>query len=220
MADKLPKPKSKKSASSDAPASPEKATAKVTASAQPPAPNALTDKQTKDFAVKAVRLEKAYQETRERCTGEISSAQGLYRAHLKDFKKQGGNPDILTKFIALAKRDPEEVARETRQLNQLAKLMELPLFAHLGVMDDGRTTATAIEDDKGDPLARLEAEGYASGKAGKTMSECKFAEETPEHDAWLKGWKKALGENAGVKALPAGRAKANGKHGATGATAH
>ncbi|HVJ44648.1 MAG TPA: hypothetical protein VM639_24335 [Dongiaceae bacterium] len=222
MAAKLPKPRSKKSATTTQP-EPEAKSAKPTASAQPPAPNALSPSQMKEFAKKAVRLEKNYQSTRERAQAEISSELGIYRAHLKDFKKQGGNPDDLTWYIQMLKRDPDEIARETNRRNELAKLMDLPLFAHVGVMKDGRTVATAIEDAKTGPastIEQIEAEGYVAGKAAKPMSVCEYAEETPEHDAFLAGWKKGQGENAGVKALPNGGRKANGKNGAAGAMAH
>jgi ribosome modulation factor len=131
-------------------------------------------------------------------------------------------------LIEISKRDPDELAREVREINRLAKIAGIPIGYQLGLFEDGKSVATAIEDEKagdgGDPLKKLEAEGYVAGKAGKTMSACSFAEETPEHDAFMKGWKKATGENAGLKntpAAPAAARKAAGKSGAAnGATAH
>lgn len=215
MADKLPKPKSKKSATTPQP-EPDIKSAKPTAQAQPPAPNSMSEKQMREFVIKAIKQEKRLVETRARCNAEIASERALLGAIEKDFKKQGGNLDALKQLIEHSKRDPEELAREVREINRLAKLAGIPIGYQLGLFEDGRSVATAIEDDAGDPLKKLEAEGYVAGKAGKTMSTCGHAEETPEHDAFLKGWKRATGENAGVGSTP--RKPRNGA--AAGATAH
>lgn len=140
---------------------------------------------------------------------EIKSAEGVFRAVLKDGKKKGVDPDDILWRLAQRARSPEEIDKETKRRNRLAFLTGLPIGTQLGIFEHGDTIATAIENAaQGDPAEVALNLGREAGKAGKPQSTCPYAEGTPQHESWLDGWaaeqkKLALGVGRGRKGASA-----------------
>jgi ribosome modulation factor len=145
---------------------------------------------------------------------EIKSAEGVFRAVLKDGKKKGVDPDDILWRLAQRSRSVEDIDKENKRRNRLAFLTNLPIGTQLGMFEDGKTTiATAIENAaKGDRDEVARNLGREAGKAGKPQSTCIYAEGTPQHDAWLDGWA------AEQKALALGVGR--GRNGGASASAH
>lgn len=102
----------------------------------------------------------------------MQEANGRYRAVLKEAKKAGVDPAAVIWWLESRGRDPEEIDRETRSRNRVAKLMGLPIFTQLGLFDDDTTVATAVDQaqlaaEDRDPYK----EGYSLGWAGKAYSQ-------------------------------------------------
>jgi ribosome modulation factor len=174
-----------------------------------PKPN-LTDETIAEYFNKLVAAKKEHEDALK----AAKEKNGIYRSILKDFKKVGGDTDVMVWRINQRNRTPEEIDRETRLRNHYAKATNLPLGSQLG-MDDllGVSVATAIENAaKSDTDEVARNLGAKAGKAGKPQSTSPYAEGTPQHEAWLDGW----AEEQKRLALSIGRGKSSGE----GAPAH
>jgi ribosome modulation factor len=145
-----------------------------------------------EFTNKAIKAHSEFEEKR----GEAKKAQASYRAVLKDAKKAGVDQDSIVWLINARKREPEDIDRETRNRNRIAKLMALPIGTQLGLLDDGSTVATAVDNEKqaapvADVAGQAYSDGYEAGRVAKPHSDCPHAEETPLHTRWMDGWAKA-----------------------------
>jgi len=155
-------------------------------------------KETYDRALKAkLAAEKAAKDA-EPYKAEIKSAEGVFRAVLKDGKKKGVDPDDILWRLAQRSRSPEEIDKETKRRNRLAFLTNLPIGTQLGMFEDGKTTiATAIENaNSPDGEQAAHQAGYDAGKAGKGITTNPYPLESAAFDAFEKGWGKQQSERA------------------------
>jgi len=151
----------------------------------------VTDATIIEFTNKAIAAHADFEEKQ----AEAKKAQALYRATLKDAKKAGVDQDSIIWLIASRKREPGDIDRETRNRNRIAKLMQLPIGTQLGLLDDGTTVATAVDDAKqAEQADNSYFDGYEAGKLGKPHSSCEHAEGTQQRESWLDGWGKAQAE--------------------------
>lgn len=164
-------------------------------------PGNVTDETIEEFARKAVA---AYRELEKR-QAEAKSANGTYRSILKDAKNNGVDQDSIAWYIRQLKREPDDIDRETRNRNRIARVMGLPIGTQLGLFGDGTTVATVVDETKiadqqpaGESAAERalsiakdlgpHAAGYLAGKNGAPWDTCPFAGATAERDTWVKGW--------------------------------
>lgn len=132
----------------------------------------------------------------------LNRANGFYRKQLGLAKKDGHNPDDIIWWLNNKDRDPAEIDRETRNRTRIARIMELPIGTQLGLLEDGMTVATAIDNDKAVTTAEIDQIkelGFRAGKAGKPAIENPYLDKegSPEDLAWAGGWRDGQAENMG-----------------------
>lgn len=155
----------------------------------------VTDDQIKSLVGECVDLEAEYQ----KALTAANAKKATYRAKLKEFKKATGlATETATKYIALAKRDPQEVTREFDELNRIMRLMGLPVGTQLGLFGDGESVATKVDNDKqaeADEMSDMEQKaahaGYDAGERGVPDTKNPHAEGARLHEIWADNWGKA-----------------------------
>lgn len=123
---------------------------------------------------------------------KVKGVMGSRKALLKDLQKFDVSRDDALWYLSSRKRDVEEIDRETRARNRIAKLMQLPIGAQLGMFDDGDSVAKVI--DSADP----EQMGYDAALAGKTSDDNPHDDGSPAFLKWNVGFNRGI--EAGVKA--------------------
>ncbi len=114
---------------------------------------------------------------------EVATIRGERSGLMKRFRKAGGETDDARWYIATQKRKPEEVAAETRRRNQLAELMDLPLFAILGQAQNGNSVATNVDNRKIDGAQqKASGKGRKGGKTQKSAASTARTSELPGFD--------------------------------------
>lgn len=197
---------------------------KKTGKAAKPAPlllgSAADDvvKDVYDRALKAkLAAEKAAKDA-EPYKAEIKSAEGVFRAVLKDGKKKGVDPDDILWRLAQRNRSPEQIDKETKRRNRLAYLTGLPIgtqISMLGLMEDGTSIATKLENDaKPDSVEAAHQAGYDAAHAGNGITTNPYPLESEQFDAYERGW----GTQQSERALSMGKGKNGGA--SAGAAAH
>lgn len=125
---------------------------------------------------------------------KVKGTMASRKALLEDLKKFDIDKKDALWYLAARKRDPEEIDRETKSRNRIARLMQLPIGAQLGLFEDGDSVAKVI--DSGDP----EQMGYDAAMNHKSPDDCPFEDGSPEFLKWQAGHGKGL-EAAAKKAL-------------------
>lgn len=145
-------------------------------------------------------------------------ASGAYRNAIKAAKASGLDPDDLTEFLRLRKKDPEEVTRSFTNINNMLLWGKVPVGAQLGIFaKDGTTVATRLEDreigdveqpaDDGPQPAHdasftmVGAAAWDAGKTGRPNDGGGWADGTPQRMRWDNDWARG---NAEFEALPPG----------------
>lgn len=156
---------------------------------------------------------------------EMQSCNGFYRNELKEAAKAGISKKAIIDAIKLKSQDPEEIARDFADLNEMLVIAKVPVATkpvQLGMFDDGESVATKIEKgnlqatkDREFNLEGLKEAGYRAGLAGKSSDENPHAGDdgSPEQLAWAGGHRDGQAEN--MKAF-----KGNGSTTAASAAAH
>lgn len=166
---------------------------KQTPAKQAEARSNLTDDTTRELLYAAVALDKDVQII----AAELATARSAYSNHKKKAKKLGLEPDDVSWYVNQCKRDPEDIDRETRRRNHIARATGLPITAQLGLFDDGTTVATVIEEDRLASLPDHEKmtseEAFSAGSAayasGQSWEAVPFKEDSDARRAsWLGGW--------------------------------
>lgn len=156
----------------------------------PAPPTNVTDETIREHCQKAARHFGELQTARE----GVSVAMGTYRAALKEAKKAGVPTQAIIWYLAARSRDPEEIDRETRERNRIAKVMALPIGHQLGLFDDGETVAHKVDQDKlkAQAAGRLPddaySEGVLAGKDGKPITVNPYPLDSAAFDQFEKGW--------------------------------
>lgn len=79
-----------------------------------------------------------------------SGANARYRSAIKVALKIGASIGLTSEdvvwWVGAEDRDPAEIDAETRRRNKLAELMALPIGTQLGLLDNGDSVATKVED--------------------------------------------------------------------------
>lgn len=170
----------------------------------------VTDETIRQHALKAIAAHNEFMEAQD----EAKKKQGVYRAVIKDAKKDGVNHAMLAKFVTMRRQEPADIDRDTRDLNRIARIMEFPIGSQLGLFDNGKSVATAVEDQKQAEAKQNDLEdarfaGQEAGKRGDPHSKCQYEEGTQEHEAWMDAWGKeqaAIALNMGRGGAEAGAA--------------
>lgn len=156
-------------------------------------------------------------------------AAGVYRAGVKTAKSLGKalslGDDTILWYLNNYERDPEDIAKETRERNLIAQIMGLPLFAHLGVTESGESVASVVdgeqiakgrttgadEDDFDSPEA-IEASGYRAvdNKFMRDDNPYPSDSKPDEYEAWNAGWDRRQAEIAASMTPPPGRRASRG----------
>jgi hypothetical protein len=162
------------------------------------------------------------------------SANGAYRAAIKAAKTSGIDTDDLLEFLRLRKKDPEEVTRRFKALNEMLLWGDVPVGTQLGIFEDGRSVATHGEDRKAadgedaprKSLSEIGADAFDACKSGLPIGDNPYPTDTVEGQRWRNDWLRAEQEavdkarEAGAPAKPAtaappkagkGAAKGGGK---------
>lgn len=157
----------------------------------PAPPTNVTDETIREHCQKAARHFGELQTARE----GVSVAMGTYRAALKEAKKAGVPTQAIIWYLAARSRDPEEIDRETRERNRIARVMALPIGTQLGLFEDGSTVAGAVDQAKLDAVAAGErqpddaySEGKIAGADGKPLSANPYPAESAAFDEFERGW--------------------------------
>lgn len=163
---------------------------------EPIALSNVSDATIQEFYDKALNAKVEHEEALK----EAKSKNGMFRAVLKDAKRVGVPTSMLLWRLAQRHRTPDEIDRETKERNRIARLTNLPVGTQLGLLDDGTTVATAIDNDhqadqQGDADIDARQAGYNAGRAGKTLSSNPHMEGSDEFDEFEAGWGAAMGDN-------------------------
>ena len=184
MARKLTQATARKRAAQNAPA-PEP-------DAPPLAPGSnVTDATIAKHIAKATRLYEVAQGKK----AEYDSANNAYRASLKDAKAEG--VEELAWLMKARKLEPDDIDRQTRMRNRLARVAKLPIGTQLGIFDE----APGAAGGNGKPVERKTVAGavdsmelldqtYQAGKVAAGLDKHKNPH-PPEagevRDAWQRG---------------------------------
>lgn len=135
----------------------------------------------------------------EKLQAEAKKAQASYRAELKASRAMGVEPADITWGLAILKRDVEDVNREIRGRNEMARALGIPISEQLGLFADGETVATKVDQDKIAAGGEIDAEeaGYQAARAGKTMAAnpYDFTSDAENFDKFEKGWGRGVAAN-------------------------
>ena len=182
MARKLTKSTARRRAAQSAPA-PEP-------DAPPPAPGSnVTDATIAKHIAKATRLYEVAQGKK----AEYNSANNAYRACLKDAKAEG--VEELAWLMKARKLEPDDIDRQTRMRNRLARVAKLPIGTQLGIFDEapaaaGGAKASAKVTVAGQVDMDLLHSTYEAGKVAAGLDKHKNPH-PPEagevRDAWQRG---------------------------------
>lgn len=129
-----------------------------------------------------------------------SAANSVYRNHLKDFKKAGGDADALLDALRFSKMEPEDATRQMQRTNIYMRRMGLPVGSQFGLFDDGQSVADKAEQDRmardagperlsEKSLTAIEEDGFAAGLAGKSAASHGYEEGSPADLRWSAGWR-------------------------------
>lgn len=178
--------------------------------APPAAGGNVTEETVRDYAR---RLRSAKADTEEKrivaaaARKAVSTCVGFERAIYKDAKRAGIETGRLELLMNHWARDPEEVAREMAQL-----AADLKAVGHVTDGNDDIFTYAAKNyermasgmassprpSDGDDDLDQIKELGGRAGKAGKPSTDNPYDDDgSPEHLAWLGGWRDGQAENLG-----------------------
>lgn len=145
---------------------------------------------------------------------KVKGVMSRRRALFKDLKRYGIDREDAQWYLAARRRDPEDIDRETRSRNRIAKLMGLPIGTQLGLFEDGTTVATAAENANPqniavDPIQQ----GKDAAFEGKSRDDCPYPRRDGRRQKWLIGWDQGIEDNVnktfGPKNGAAGEAVVN-----------
>jgi uncharacterized protein (UPF0335 family) len=167
----------------------------------------VTDETIDEFCDKALAAKSDLEKIEE----DARSQRGVYRAILKDAKKAGVDPDAITDWLKLRKKDPEDINRDFAWKNRIYRLRKLPIGTQLGIdLETGETIATQVdekttrkrggakakkENGEADPRAAYIA-GYDAGKAGKSAKSGSRGITGEAAVEFQKGWQQGMKDAA------------------------
>lgn len=140
----------------------------------------------------------------EQAQADAKALTGVYRGHLKAYKKAGGAIDELIIAWDLSKMEPADASRHIRKVNEHLLWLKVPLDGNqatmFGVFQDGKSVAAHVEDNQmeaslTDEVRRHQANGagYAAGRSA-TVIDNPYDASTDLHGAWQQGYVRAQDE--------------------------
>lgn len=160
----------------------------------------IPDKTVLKFSTDALRLWQSAQKLKE----QYDSANGAYRAKLKDAKGAGIDPAAITRYIKNRDKDPSDLDREDREYYRVARLMGLPVGTQLDIWAESGSPAKAVDEEvtvrarngKAGTVPKASAKapagvdaagklGYEHGKIGKG-EKSPYGHNTSEHAAYMR----------------------------------
>jgi ribosome modulation factor len=164
----------------------------------------VTGDTKKEFFVEARDAKKELDEEQaavRAATTKRNKANGAYRNVLKRASQAGISAEALADALSIVDRDPIEVARHNRQVNEFLLIAEFPLEpgGQYGLFADGESVAAKVDKAKmadSDDIEHAKEAGYVAGKAGKPETDCPFEDDgSPEALAWIGRHRDAQKEN-------------------------
>lgn len=129
---------------------------------------------------------------------KVDTANGEYRAVLKRAKGLGMEPGDITWYIQARKRDIQDIDRETRRRNEIARLMGLPIGTQLGMFDDGQTVGATVErdktrDEKITTIGEAGHAGYEAARSGQSLDDNPYDNDpnSPLARAWAERFRQS-----------------------------
>jgi ribosome modulation factor len=140
-----------------------------------------------------------------------AKANGAYRNVLKRAEQHGVSAHALSQTLAFMERDPVEVQKEIRDLNEMLTIAEYPLDGgQYGMFADGTTVSMRVDNAKQGIVTDTEIDaakqaGLIAGKAGKSTDANPYKiDGSPENLAWEGARRDGQAENlAGLGRGPA-----------------
>lgn len=164
----------------------------------------VTDDTIRELCLEALARKNEHEDA----VAEAKTANAEYRAVLKKAKKLGVLPEVIIIWLNDRKLEVADVSNRLAQQNRVYQLMKLPVGTQLGFDLNGKSIATAIEDDAKPPLEgsveEADKAGYDAAFAGKGITTNPYPLETAQFDAFEKGWGRQQSERALSMGKPEG----------------
>lgn len=172
-----------------------------------------TEKRFKEMFGEIDAAQKDFEEANSKAQGLKAIMRNKLKVAYALGEKLGHDKATINAYRLLRHRVPDEIDRETRALNALCRLMDLPLGTQLGLFDDGSTVANAVDTAK---LAEAGAVadlpntahgaydlGFAAGRQGADPTSNPYPLGAPFGRNWADGWEDGQAEIA-LSMAPAG----------------
>lgn len=147
----------------------------------------------------ATRL-KALGRDMDKASGEVSRVRGEISGVWRDFKKMGGEKDVLREAIRLVDMDEAEAQEYVKAVHEHAAILGRPLWTPspgdvapggLFNFDDDPEAQQASGDLR---YERIKSQGFAARaerQADKSEADQLYEPGSSDHDAWTHGWLEA-----------------------------
>lgn len=163
-----------------------------------------TEKRFKEMFGEIDAAQKDFEEANAKAQGLKAIMRNKLKVAYALGEKLGHDKATINAYRLLRHRVPDEIDRETRALNALCRLMDLPLGTQLGLFDDGSTVANAVDTAK---IAEAGADlpstahgaydlGFAAGRQGADPTSNPYPLGAPFGRNWADGWEDGQGEIA------------------------
>lgn len=151
----------------------------------------VTDDIIRKYCQKAQTEKRNVEDAQEK----VSSANGRYRAVLKDAKAHGVNPAAIVRYLANIKREVQDVDTDYRDDVRIAKVMGAPFaFAQLDLFGKDAAPTVAAHVDTQAMLDQAFASGKKLGLAGKTFK-TSFVKDSGSFISFQRGFDEGQFEN-------------------------
>ena len=116
---------------------------------------------------------------------ELEELQGKYRSILKRAKSEGVNTKQLVAAMALRKQDPDDVAKDQRDLVNYMRWIGLPIGSQAELFGDGDADENTTDtEDYAQRLWEVHEAGYAAGKNGQKPEDNPHEAGSEFHQTW------------------------------------
>lgn len=151
----------------------------------------VTDDIIRKYCQKASAEKRNVEDAQEK----VSSANGRYRAVLKDAKAHGVNPAAIVRYLANIRREVQDVDNEYRDDVRIAKVMGAPFaFAQLDLFGEKAAPTVATAVDSQQMLDQAFASGKKLGLAGKPFK-TSFPKDSAAYISFTRGHDEGQLEN-------------------------
>ncbi len=167
----------------------------------------------------ATRL-KALGRDMDKAAGEVSRVRGEISGVWRDYKKMGGEKDVLQEAIRLVEMDEDEAQEYVKAVHEHAAILGRPLWTPsaedvapggLFNFDDDADAQQASGDLRYEQIKSKGFKARAERNAPKDEADQLYEPGSADHDAWTRGWIEAdeadFDASKPVRATPKTKAK-------------